>query len=53
MQVFKLSLQSMEISDFKQSEFRIVKTNFIKLNLKAWVFYGENIAELLIEFKNF
>ena len=30
----------MEKSDFKQSEFTRVKTNFNKLNLKVWVFNG-------------
>ena len=45
MQVFKWSLQRMEKSDFKQSEFILVKTNFNKLNLKVWVFNWETIAE--------
>ena len=31
----------MEKSDFNQSEFIIVKTNFNKLNLKVWVFNGD------------
>ena len=52
MQVFKWSLQRMEKSDFKQSEFIEVKTNFNKLNLKVCVIYGEIIVEKLIKFKN-
>ena len=42
----------MEKSDFKQSEFKLVKTNFNKLNLKVCVIYGEIIVEKLIKFKN-
>ena len=53
MQVFKWSLQRMEKSDFKQSEFIRVKTNFNKLNYKVWVLYVENTAEYLIKFKIF
>ena len=45
MQIFKWSLQRMEKSDFKQSGFTIVKTNFNKLNLKVWVLYVEIIGE--------
>ena len=45
MHVFKWSLQRMEKSDFKQSGFRQVKTNFNKLNLNVWVFNVENTAE--------
>ena len=45
MHVFKWSLQRMEKSDFKQSVFIQVKTNFNKLNLNVWVFNVENTAE--------
>ena len=53
MQVFKWSLQRMEKSDFKQSEFMQVKTNFNKLYLKVWVFHCETISEWLIKFNIF
>ena len=43
----------MEKSDFKQSEFILVKTNFNKINLKVWLYYGETIAELFIKFNYF
>ena len=45
MQVFKWFFQRMVKSEFKQSEFMLVKTNFNKLNYKVLVFYVENTAE--------